>query len=395
MSQTFIAVTENRNSVEWLQKSLEGVGAVIHSEGQSLGEVLALVEVAGAAIVFVSLSKHSVVKGTTFIEGLLASNPMLAVIAVGDGMDNELVLAAMRAGARDFITYGARSSEVTGLVRRVSERIPITAKTPMHQGSLTCMTSSRPAPQASLLAMHMAVAIQEANSGSRVLLLDLGIPYGDSLAIWGLESNFTFEDALRNIRRLDQTMIESAFPRHDSGVRVLSMPADGLHIDRVSSAEMFLLIGTLRGFFSHIVVNISGLPESDFVHLLVGNANTVMFLVDQSIPSCKGGMEYIKRLKDNGVPINNPKLIIDNYIPSIPPDKEAIGQSFGIDSVIDLQPAFEARLRIMNLGKTIFEIAPKDSLSQKLRYLAQEVDRPAESKKGGVKEFLMNFMGRK
>ncbi len=395
MSQTFIAVTESRPSVEWLQKALEGMGAVIHSEGQSLGEVLALVEVAGASVVFVSLSKANLVKGATFIEGLLASNPLLSVIAVGEGMDNELVLAAMRAGARDFIAYGARPSELGGLVRRVSEKIPVAvAKNPLQQGSLVCITSSRPAAQASVIAMHMAVALQEKSATAKVLLLDLGMPFGDAFSVWGLESGFTFEDALRNIRRLDQTMIESAFPRHESGVRVLSMPVEGMSTERISSAEMFLLIGTLRGFFSNIVVNIAGLPESDFVHLLVGNANSVMMLIDQSIPSCKSGMEYCRRLREAGVPMQNPRLIIDGYIANIPPDREAIAQSFGIDQVVELPSAPEARLRIMNLGKTIYELSPKDSMAQRLRALANDVDAGADAKKSPVKNFFKNMMGR-
>lgn len=396
MSQTFIAITDSKQTVDWLQNALDGVGTVIHSNGESLAEVLSLVDVAGSSLVFVSLARNNVVKSTTFIEGLLASNPLLQVIAVGDGIDNELVLAAMRSGARDYITVGARPSEVGGLVRRLGERLPINAKAPLNQGTLLCVAASRPIIQASFIAMHLAVAIQQ-YSADRVLLLDLGMPFGDTLSILGMETAFTFEDALRNIRRIDQAMIESAFLRHESGVRVLSMPLEGVDVAKISSAEMFLLLGTLRGFFSHIIVNISGLPDSDLTHLIIGNANSVMFVVDQSLPSCKGGIGYAKRLKEAGVPINNPKLIIDGYISSIPPDRDSIASSFGIDDVYELPISAEARLRVMNVGKTIFDIAPKDPLAAKLKLLADSTMGNADSannKTHGAKGFLSNLFGR-
>ncbi|MFS2091341.1 pilus assembly protein, partial [Paenarthrobacter nicotinovorans] len=72
----------------------------------------------------VRLNNKNMVAQSALIEGALEAKPMLAIVALGDGMDNQLVLNAMRAGARDFVSYGSRSSEVAGLVRRLSKRLP-------------------------------------------------------------------------------------------------------------------------------------------------------------------------------------------------------------------------------------------------------------------------------
>ena len=65
-----------------------------------------------AGLVFVGLDREKVVAQCALIEGALEAKPMLAIVALGDGMDNQLVLNAMRAGARDFVAYGSRSSVV-------------------------------------------------------------------------------------------------------------------------------------------------------------------------------------------------------------------------------------------------------------------------------------------
>ncbi len=72
---------------------------------------------------------------SALIESALEAKPMLAIVALGDGMDNQLVLNAMRAGARDFVAYGSRSSEVAGLVRRLSKRARRDTK-PEHERSV-------------------------------------------------------------------------------------------------------------------------------------------------------------------------------------------------------------------------------------------------------------------
>lgn len=127
LSQTFLAITRNTTGLEWLQGALAPLGQVVSAGTGSLDELLALVDVTFANLVFVGLDRENVVAQSALIEGALEAKPMLAVVALGDGMDNQLVLNAMRAGARDFVAYGSRSSEVAGLVRRLSKRLPTVA----------------------------------------------------------------------------------------------------------------------------------------------------------------------------------------------------------------------------------------------------------------------------
>ena len=136
LSQTFLAITRNSTDLEWLQGALAPLGQVVSAGGGSLDELLALVDVTLASLVFVGLDREHVVAQCALIEGALEAKPRLAIVALGDGMDNQLVLNAMRAGARDFVAYGSRSSEVAGLVRRQSKRLPPVVPN-THLGGLT------------------------------------------------------------------------------------------------------------------------------------------------------------------------------------------------------------------------------------------------------------------
>jgi pilus assembly protein CpaE len=76
--------------------------------------LLALVDMTFASLVFIGLDREQLMAQCALIEGVLEAKPMLAIVALGDGMDNQLVLHAMRAGARDFVAYGSRPARWPG-----------------------------------------------------------------------------------------------------------------------------------------------------------------------------------------------------------------------------------------------------------------------------------------
>lgn len=192
-----------------------------------------------------------------------------------------------------------------------------------RQGELLTLVSARPDADGAFVALHLAKALQE-QTPNQVLLLDVGQPTGEALAILGLDSAFTFSDALRNLRRLDQTLIDSAFTRLDSGLRILSLTDEPGVLERVTTAELYLLLGNLRGAFSHVVVNLTGLPEGELSNQLLVQANRVLWMVDQSVPSCKKGLERLRRLRERNLPLPSIELLIERYLPNVAPDQQAL-----------------------------------------------------------------------
>ncbi len=330
MNQNFVALTQHPGELDWLQNSLASAGQVVPAGSASLEELLALLDVTAAGVLFISLGKSNLVSQGALVEGLVSARPMLSVVAIGDGLDNQLVLAAMRAGARDFITYGARASELTGLIRRLGGRLPSVPVSAARQGELLTLVSARPDADGAFVALHLAKALQE-QTPNQVLLLDVGQPTGEALAILGLDSAFTFSDALRNLRRLDQTLIDSAFTRLDSGLRILSLTDEPGVLERVTTAELYLLLGNLRGAFSHVVVNLTGLPEGELSNQLLVQANRVLWMVDQSVPSCKKGLERLRRLRERNLPLPSIELLIERYLPNVAPDQQALSRMFDLD----------------------------------------------------------------
>ncbi|KAF1052683.1 MAG: hypothetical protein GAK43_01797 [Stenotrophomonas maltophilia] len=390
MSQTFLALTQHPGELEWLQSSLAGSGQVIPATSGTLEELLSLIDVTGSSLLFISLNKANLVVHGALVEGLVSARPMLSVVAVGDGLDNQLVLAAMRAGARDFVTYGARASELGGLIRRLAGRLPSVPMNAARQGDLLTLVSARPDADGAFVALHLALALQ-AQDDHRVLLVDIGQPTGEALAILGMDSAFTFADAMRNLRRLDQTLIDSAFTRHESGLRLLSLSDEPGVLERMSTAELYLLLGNLRGAFTHVLINLTGVPEGEVSGQLLQQSGRVLWLIDQSVPACKKGLERLRRMRERSQNLPRIELMVERYLPAVPPDSQALGRMFNLDVFAVLPASAEARLRAKNLGRSLFETAPRDPLAVKLRALASELGLHAGEK---PKRFAWLGLGR-
>ena len=58
LSQTFLAITRNHTDLEWLQGALAPLGQVVSAGSGSLDELLALVDVTFASLVFVGLDRE-------------------------------------------------------------------------------------------------------------------------------------------------------------------------------------------------------------------------------------------------------------------------------------------------------------------------------------------------
>lgn len=370
---SFVVVPDNDAQLSWLQEVMAEEGEVIHADISSIDRVRQLLDLTGAQVVFVGLSELSLRQNIAFIEDLVTFKTMLLVIAVADHMDNEILLSAMRAGAREFIVTGTRHNEVMRLLNRLQHRAPIAQHTTDRRGKVTSLISARPGSDTPMLALHLALAIQSEGQAQKVLLLDLGTPASDTLTYLGLNAPYSFLDAIRSLRRLDSTLIDSAFAKHESGLKLLALPEDHSGIGEVTPADIYVLLGVLQQYFTHIVINLGGVPYSDFLHLLVSNSNTTLLLLEQSVPSCKQNMQLIRKISQGQIDMDSVKLVVDRYLSTLPPDAENLARGLNISLLTTLPSSGMARLKMMNSGESLFQCAPRDHYTLAVRKMAKKL----------------------
>lgn len=370
---SYVAVTVDPEHVRWLQSVFRDEAEVVVADSPSLERVRQILDLTGAQVIFVALTEPSLRQDTALIEGLVAVKPLLSVIAMADQIDNAMLLAAMRAGARDFVPTGSRPGEVINLVQRLQSRAPAPNIPTDSLGKITALVSARPGSDTPMLALHLALAMQGKQTERNTLLLDLGNPAGDTLTYLGLNSPYSFIDAVRSLRRLDSMLIDSAFAKHETGLSLLALPEEQGAMSEITSADIYVLLGMLRRYFPRIVINLGGVPRSDFLFLLMSNADNTLVVVEQSVPSCKQNMQLVKKMIEHKIPMDSVELVVDRYLPQLPPDAESLSRGFGLALQATLPPSGMARLSMMNSGESLFQCAPRDPYTMAIRKLAKRI----------------------
>ncbi len=206
-------------------------------------------------LVFANLDPHpeEVLSG---VEVLLSSEDRRPVIALAEtSEDGTLVLRAMRAGVREFLTRPVNPSELEEAIEKIGRSLGERAR----QGRLITVMGSAGGVGATTLATNLAVELGDLERGSerdrRVALVDLDFRFGQVALSLDLNPSFTIADLCATHQHLDPQMIQKAVQHHDCGIDVLARPNSFEQADVITAASAAAVLNALQENYSYVVVD--------------------------------------------------------------------------------------------------------------------------------------------
>jgi pilus assembly protein CpaE len=193
----------------------------------------------------------------------LALLPGSKIVVVGPADDPKQILAAIHAGASDYLdTSGNLSDELRRIIQLVTQG-RTAARAP---GRVITVTSASGGAGASVLASNLAAAL--ASNGGNCGLLDFDLRGGDLAALLNLKPQHSVVDLCRNAAKLDAAMFEQSLTQHASGVHLLAAPPliDDMHEVTVESINRIIELAVRR--FSYSVVDLEDHFHKEQVRLL-------------------------------------------------------------------------------------------------------------------------------
>jgi pilus assembly protein CpaE len=367
-----LVVADDPIYANWLQTAVSAAEfSLVRSTDPE--DLLSRLEFAGhPELLFIEFHPENADARAQMVEAVTERMP--EIIVVGLGVDNNpaLVLAAMRAGARDFFVLRRDEANIAALVSKLLRRTATTAPTVRgKQGVLATVLSAHPYDGIAFLAEHLAYACQERlRLKERVLLLDLATPAGASSVFLNLSPTYSLLDALNDVHRCDATLVETAFPKHDTGLYVLSLPEEYIGRPQVDPDLVLRLIGVLRGLFSCIVLAIDGFAPLDALRGAIAQSERSMLVTDQSILKSRHNKYLLRALRSEDAPLDRLGLVVDNYRNRLGLEPESLAELLTVPLLATLSAHGASRIQSMNAGEALFKIAPKDPYVTEMRRLA-------------------------
>jgi pilus assembly protein CpaE len=243
------------------------------------------------------------------IGAVIKANPQAAVLPASRSSDSALILRAIRAGAREFLTLPAEPAEVLEIVGRLLEGRE-TSQVPASRGRrVVAVTGASGGVGVTSVAVNLAAAVAAAKE-QETLLLDLDMVFGSVDAALDIVTDQTLSSVLQNFERLDATLLKRSITRHASGLYVLPRPQLIEDIARIDPETLQRLLGLLRATFGTVVIDTSkGLQSSDFAAMEI--ADVILVVVQLDLTSLRNTTRLIGLFQQFDGLVDRVKLVVN------------------------------------------------------------------------------------
>jgi pilus assembly protein CpaE len=185
------------------------------------------------------------------IELLHQEMPEGAIFAIGQLNQPQVIVNAMRAGAREFIERPTNTTDLLEAFVRLTTA-QHRSRSEGLRGKVFSVVNAKGGNGATTVAVNLALALQ---SYGQTALVDLA-PLGHAALHMNLKPAFTVADATRNLHRMDGQLLESFMTRHSGGLQLLAGTNIPTAVDP-STAEFVRLFDMLVSHYRYVVVDSS------------------------------------------------------------------------------------------------------------------------------------------
>ncbi len=224
-------------------------------------------------VVLVDVGPEDTVSALRAVELIHGQMRQVAVFAIGKMDKPQVIVTAMRAGAKEYLE---RPTSVANLLESLARYA--SAQGTRHdsgtRGKVITVVGAKGGSGATTVAVNLAMALHGVHG--HVALVDLA-PIGNAALHFSAKPQFTLVDAMQNLHRLDLALLEGFMTQCEGGLRLL---AGSLRpTDPPSAEQLARLLDLMVKHYRYIVVDASS--RMDAATRAVCNFSETVLMVSQ------------------------------------------------------------------------------------------------------------------
>ena len=256
--------------------------------------VLRRVQSANPAVVLVDVPLENHTLALRCIELIHLEVSHAVIFAVGSMAQPQVIVSAMRAGAREYIERPTTTNELLeAFIRLTTAQRKVDREGP--RGRVFTVVNAKGGSGATTTAVNLALALQSAHGNTA--LVDIA-PLGHAALHMNLKPQFTVTDAVRNLHRLDSSLLESFMTRHGDGLQLLAGVNTPIVVEP-ATAEFARLFDLLVGHFRYVVVDASSRVDPT-TRLVCNLSETVLLVAHADVASLWSATRIQQYLGETG-----------------------------------------------------------------------------------------------
>lgn len=254
----------------------------------------------------------------------------IIIMSVQD--DSDYIQRAMMAGARNFLPKPANMDKLYSTIRSVYEQmapmrmqwemikqggIPTIADTNTSSGGdraghIIVTYSPQGGSGVTTIATSLASGLMK--NGSKTLLIDANMEFGDVAAFLDIRAQQTLVDAIESATDLDAEYFDHIVTTHNSGIRVLPAPprpSVGEEIRANSPHLVAELVKQIRGYYDFIVIDTAKSLYDQVTANLLTIATKIVLVVVPTLPCIKNMKLVLDIFDQDGITPERTSILIN------------------------------------------------------------------------------------
>ena len=292
----------------------------------------------------------------------------LPILMFGPSHDAELILQAMKAGARDYLDGNHPRESLT----KALEKLRQSGAIQFHRGECIVVTGAIPGCGVTTVASGLAFALGSKNP-KQVLLGELGLGVPELALDLDLQPRYSVSQVLHDWNRIDASTIRQAAVEHAQGVFVLAdTPTNQIAVaDGADGCRQ--LISLIRTMYQFAIYDIGHAAQTQLAQQAIRMADRVVVVVRLDVPGLRLTRNMMNRLTDLGVSPKQLVLVANRYGQRKQIGWRKVEEALGTPVTVWLPDDPGTMNQALNLGLPATQISSWSKLSRRLGELAQQV----------------------
>jgi pilus assembly protein CpaE len=271
-------LSEDRDRLVSLQHRVEGttLGRTVFSHAAfpsgSTDLILRQIQDQRAEVVLVDVDPNRLQRAISVIELLKASTNDLAVFAMGDMSNPAGIVAAMRAGASEYLE---RNGDAEGLQEALTRFAAARTRTLSSAGRarVFAFLNAKGGSGATTIAVNTALALQEDHGAT--ILVDFA-SLGHTALHLNVRPTFGLADALQNLHRMDVALLDGFMTSCKRDLHLLAGVGQVAALTP-TAAELARLFDLLVSHYRYVIVDCSSRTD-ETSHMLCDLSHQIMLV---------------------------------------------------------------------------------------------------------------------
>jgi len=303
-------------------------------------------------------------------EMLRLERPDVGVVLMRRRLDIAVLGQALRAGVREVVSSDdfASLNEACARSLELSERLGHTGGgTAGHDGRIVTVFAAKGGVGKTTVSTNLAAEL--ASDGSRVLLVDLDLAFGDVGITLGLMPERSMSDVVSMAGHLDQQGLASVVTAHGSGLDALCAPSLPADAERIPGSTIAEVLHIAKRMHEYVVVDT---PPAFTEHVLAAfDASDVsILLATLDIPAVKNLRLTLDTLDLLGHPRDSWVVVLNRSDTKVGLTAEDVASALHRPIALQIPNSPDVSAAI-NRGVTIVLDDPKHPVSSALKALAR------------------------